>query len=260
MGAVAVVVHRARVVVGKVPAVNVVDEPVAVVVDPVAGYLAWVPPSVQGEIRVAVVHAGVDHGDDHVSGSCGRVPGFGGVDVGIDDTARLADVVEAPELPQRRIVGGERGRDDEVGLDVPHARRSGRPAEHVLGRCAGGREGIETFTHRAGLPLGCQIPAGHGRRRGCPHDPGIRLCCDCLAVPFDLPYCGVAGIRRQGQAGFEQFHEIRCRTGLAGSRCMRPATTWLATTWLGKSRQTRKKWRKATGQGKGAIHGRCLPC
>ena len=96
--AVTVVVHRVGIVVGKVPTQDVVNEAVAVVVDAVPCHFARITPGVGSQIGVVVVHARVDDGDDHAAGAGGRVPCLGGIDVGIDDTARLSGVVEAPEL------------------------------------------------------------------------------------------------------------------------------------------------------------------
>src|SRR5262249_52726301 len=62
--AMAVVVVRIVVPVDEVPAVNVVDVPVAVVIDPVRRDLAGIGPDIGGEIRVVGVHARVDHGHD----------------------------------------------------------------------------------------------------------------------------------------------------------------------------------------------------
>src|SRR5262249_24139846 len=108
--AVAVVVERFVVVRDEVPAVDVVDEAVAVVVDAVAGDLARVGPDVGGEVGVVVVDAGVDDRDDDAAARGDGVPRLGGVDVGVGDAAGLPGVVQAPEraVGVPRVVGGQR--------------------------------------------------------------------------------------------------------------------------------------------------------
>src|SRR5262249_31070117 len=105
VGAVVVVVHRVAVVGHEVVPVDVVDETVAVVVLAVPGDLTRVGPDVGGEVRVGVVDAGVEDGDQG-AGRPGRlVPGFRRVDVRVRGAARLAGVVEAPKVPKGRVVG-----------------------------------------------------------------------------------------------------------------------------------------------------------
>ena len=79
--------HRVRVgivVVGaEVPAVHVVDEPVAVVVEPVARNLAGVRPDLGREIRVPEIGAGVHDADQHRRTAGRHVPGVSELDVGV---------------------------------------------------------------------------------------------------------------------------------------------------------------------------------
>src|SRR5262249_24208377 len=96
VGAVAVVVHGVAVVVHEVVAVDVIDVAVVVVVDAVAGDFAGVGPDVGGQVGVVVVDAALDDGDGDAAGAGGRVPGLGGVDVGVRGAAALAGVVQAP--------------------------------------------------------------------------------------------------------------------------------------------------------------------
>src|SRR5262249_38854679 len=121
VGAVAVVVHRVRVIVGEVVPVDVVAVAVAVVVDAIARDLARVGPDVRGQVRVVVVDAGVNHGDDGVAGAGAGVPGLRGVDVGVGDAAVGAGVVEPPEVVEARVVRGAGDGDAVVRLDKRHA-------------------------------------------------------------------------------------------------------------------------------------------
>src|SRR4029079_34711 len=74
-------VEHARVVVEEVPAVDVVDVTIPVVIDPVARGLERVGPDVGREISVADVDAGVDDPDEHrVAADLRRSPRRGGRD------------------------------------------------------------------------------------------------------------------------------------------------------------------------------------
>ena len=121
--AVVVVVHGVVVVVREVPAVDVVDEAVGVIVDAVAGDLARVRPGVGRQVGVRVVDAGVDDRDDHAGGTGEDVPRLDGVDVGVHRAGgaapvSLAGVVHAPELAEHRVVRGLVGVEDIVRLRV----------------------------------------------------------------------------------------------------------------------------------------------
>ena len=124
---------------GEVPAVQVVDQAVAVVVAVVVR-LARVRVEVRREVRVARVHPGVDHRDDHPRVAGGDVPGLGRVDVAVGGGRQprgaqllavhgLAGVVEAPQAREERVVGNRERAADEVrlgegdvvvGLQGPH--------------------------------------------------------------------------------------------------------------------------------------------
>ncbi len=81
MRAVSVIVDRVVVVVVEVPAVNVVDEAVAVVVDAVLRDLVGVGEDVGGEVLVKDVHTGVDDGDHDLARPGDVVPGLRRTDV-----------------------------------------------------------------------------------------------------------------------------------------------------------------------------------
>ena len=92
----------------EVPAVDVVDVAVAVVVDAVARDLAGVGPDAAGQVGVVQVDAGVEHGDDRRGAPRRDAPGLGGVDV------HVLGVVQPPEPAEHRIVRDER-RGDPTG-------------------------------------------------------------------------------------------------------------------------------------------------
>src|SRR5205823_7675554 len=93
------------VVVHEVPAVDVVDLAVAVIVDTVARDLARVRPEVGREIRMCVHHAVVDDRDDDARAARGHVPGRDEVGVGADEAATLSGVPQVPLVGKHRVVG-----------------------------------------------------------------------------------------------------------------------------------------------------------
>ena len=207
MRAVAVVVHRIGVPIGKVPAEDVVDEAVAVVVDTIAGDLTRVSPGVGGQVAMGVVDAGVDHGDHHAAGASRGQPGRRRVDVGVDDTTRLSGVVQPPERAERRIVGDRGRRDHEVGFHGCHERGAASPPGHVghaRARC-GERE--EPLAQRLGPPAGRKAELGGAGGR-CLGNPGIGMHLDNATVPVDLPrQAGRVG--REHRPGLERLHPGR---------------------------------------------------
>ena len=96
------------VIVEKVPAADVVDVAVAVVVDAVAGDLARVDEDVGREVGVRVVDAAVDDRDDGALPGRARLPGAVGVDVGIGDAAAGSPVITGVFEPPHRPAGEER--------------------------------------------------------------------------------------------------------------------------------------------------------
>ena len=72
--------------------VNVVHDPVVVVVFAVSGDLSGVGPEIGLKIRMVEVDAGVEHRDDRTGAASHRLgPGLGSVDVGVPA------VIEAPQ-------------------------------------------------------------------------------------------------------------------------------------------------------------------
>mmetsp|Transcript_63356 Transcript_63356/g.138798 ORF Transcript_63356/g.138798 Transcript_63356/m.138798 type:complete len:369 (-) Transcript_63356:171-1277(-) len=102
--AVHLVVKRIPVVVGKVRAVDVVDDAVAIVIDSIVRDFVWIGPHPLFEILMRVVNACVDHCHHHVvAGRCGeKSPRFNRVDVS------TTEVVHAPEFFKRFIVWDHR--------------------------------------------------------------------------------------------------------------------------------------------------------
>ena len=196
----AVVIHRVGVAVGKVPPVDIVDEPIAVVVDTVAGDLAGVGPDVGGEVGVLVVDAAVDHRDDHAPRSRRDGPGLGSVDVGVDHAPRLPRVVERPERAERPVVGNGRAGDGEVGLHEGHARRAAGPGEDLLRRGARSHDPLEPFAQGHGPPAESRDEVRGRERPFGADDPRVGPGVDGLAEPLDP-----LGRGRQAEPWLEAF-------------------------------------------------------
>ena len=76
MGAVSVVVLGIVVVVGKVPAVNVINVAVSIIVNPVARDLAWVCPHLGCQVWVLEINAPIQDGDDDGGSTRAKIPGL----------------------------------------------------------------------------------------------------------------------------------------------------------------------------------------
>ena len=114
MSAVAVAVHGVVVVVGEVPAVDIVTIAIPVIIGAV-GRLGGVAPDVGGKVGMPVVNAGIHHGDDHLGVAGGEAPGLRGRDV----RAGQAGVVEAPKPGEIGVVGrGVLGSDDIIRFGI----------------------------------------------------------------------------------------------------------------------------------------------
>ena len=140
-----VVVTRVVVVVDEVPAVRIIDETVAVIVD-VVGLLAAtgltrIRPEVAGKIGMVVIDARVDDRDDHARATGGDIPRFGSIDVGIQGPTgtehRLAGVVQGPEVAETVVVGNRVGTVDVVRLDELHTRLAPQGVHRRRRRFAG---------------------------------------------------------------------------------------------------------------------------
>ena len=105
MRSMTMVIHRIGIVIAKVPAMDVIDKPVEIVINTVAGNFAGVGPDVSGQIRVRIVHAGVNHGDDNVPTPRFNIPCFGGINIGVCNTAGLPSVMQAMLLVKLRVIG-----------------------------------------------------------------------------------------------------------------------------------------------------------
>ena len=111
---------------------HVVDVAVVIVVDAVGRDLARVGPDVGLEVRVVVLRARVDVGDQQLGVAGEAVPRRLGRDVGARDPARLAAIVEPVLFGVARVVGHALDVPQVVRLGVLHA-RIGREPRHGLG-------------------------------------------------------------------------------------------------------------------------------
>ena len=167
------VVVDAVVVVAEVPAVDVVDVAVAVIVDPVGfatvAQFAGVRPRAFGEVGMGEVDAIIDERDDRRRVTGRDAERLAGVDVGIGRALRsgiaaaLAQVLESPQLVPQRLAG--RVRIKETSVVDAHAEdiRVGlKSREHVACLPGRGLEGDGPGIRQVlGVPGACRV---HRRR------------------------------------------------------------------------------------------------
>jgi hypothetical protein len=116
----------------EVPAADVVDVAVAVVVQIVSGNLTGVHPHIRSQIRMRQVDAFIHDGNDHAIGPRGPVPSLGGIDVRVGRAARLAPIVHGPLQSVGRIIGCARCVNDKVGFAEDHLRHAPEQRECPL--------------------------------------------------------------------------------------------------------------------------------
>ena len=95
VGTVTVIIHRIRIVIGKVISVNVVHVAIFVIIETVTGNFAAVDPHVIAQIGMVVIHTGIKDRNDGSTCSGERIPRFWRVDIRVGHTACLARVVHA---------------------------------------------------------------------------------------------------------------------------------------------------------------------
>ena len=103
---VTVVIHRVGVVVDEVPAVDVINIAVAVVINRVSRDLARVRPHVCSKVGMGVVDARVYDADDDRAAARADIPRLGGVDIRVDRASGLPGIVHSPQTAEVRIIRG----------------------------------------------------------------------------------------------------------------------------------------------------------
>jgi len=99
MGAMIMIIIGVAVIVGEIPAVDVIPEAVAVVVDAVARNFAWIAPHVGREILVAIINARIDHRYDDIGVTLAQLPCLWCIDV------LVVGLMHAPKLAKGWVVG-----------------------------------------------------------------------------------------------------------------------------------------------------------
>src|SRR5438309_10871780 len=98
----------------------------------------------RSQVRVRIIDAGVDYGDDIRARSFGNVPRSNGADIsaGFPRLAQdwLTCVLQSPELTEKRIIGNGDGPDNIVWLNVFHICSSGKIANQRSNAVASGME------------------------------------------------------------------------------------------------------------------------
>mmetsp|Transcript_22435 Transcript_22435/g.57095 ORF Transcript_22435/g.57095 Transcript_22435/m.57095 type:complete len:205 (-) Transcript_22435:99-713(-) len=110
----------------KVPAVNIINETIAIIVNPIARYLPLVDPQAGSNVRVAEVSPRVHHCNDHLSSTSGSLP-----------CVRHANRPHVPLVPavQQRVTGDRCWR--RLGRRIWRTGRRGRGCGRLVGKGCG---------------------------------------------------------------------------------------------------------------------------
>jgi len=99
----AMVIGRILIIIDEVPAVDVIDAPVSIVVNPVAGNLVGIYPEVARKVRVGQVNSGVRDGYYDPGTPRGGIPGRYRRDIRTGKSPGVARVQEASGIAMRSI-------------------------------------------------------------------------------------------------------------------------------------------------------------
>ena len=101
----------------EVPAADIVDVAVLIIIVPVTSYLTGIEPDISCKVRMRVIHAGINDGNNDIGTSRSRVPCFRCFDVCSRNAARLTCIVQSPLRGEGGIVWNQRintGLRDEI--------------------------------------------------------------------------------------------------------------------------------------------------
>ena len=107
------------VVVEEVPAMDIVNKPVAIIINSISGYFSAICPNVRLQIRMVNVHTLIDHAHNDLIATCRRVPREVGVNIGVH-LAALPCIVQRPLLCEAGVVRRGKFMADKVGLRIDH--------------------------------------------------------------------------------------------------------------------------------------------
>ena len=132
---VAVVVHRVTVAVDEIVPMDVVDKPVAIVVDVITRNLAGIGPDVGRQVRVRVIHPRINDSHDNSGTAGGDIPCLRGIDVSIRRAETLPGIVQSPELGEVGIVRQRVNCQRDVRLKVRDVRIAFEPLPYSISIC-----------------------------------------------------------------------------------------------------------------------------
>ncbi len=122
MGSMAVLIKRVVVIIGEIPAVEVVYITILVIVNLVGYARSWaswtfgrIGPHIGAKVFMFIVDTCVNHPNNYVCRTGRQIPGFRCIDIGI------VDIVESPQWRELWVVGGLVKPDDEIWFGVSKA-------------------------------------------------------------------------------------------------------------------------------------------
>ncbi len=104
MSSVPIVIHRIIGICGKVPAVDIIDISVSVIIDAVSWNFLCVGPDILGKIRMVVISTGIDDcNNNRVRTGC-LGPCRDDIDIGTAGSTVLTGIIERPLLIEPWII------------------------------------------------------------------------------------------------------------------------------------------------------------
>ena len=195
MCTVAVLIQGVGIVRHEVPAMHIIDEAVAIVVQSIARNLSGVVPDVVGEVRMGVVDARVHQRQQDVVAPGADVPALLRADVRAGSPLGLPSVVQAPLPVEFRVVREHRHLDQVVGLDVENVGMASVALQGFLDAHPAAEPEVLDAAQELPSRAGTQVPAYR-----------LALRWGCLIAELDQDFAGavrgqraISGVRRQAR-------------------------------------------------------------
>jgi hypothetical protein len=130
------IIHRITVIVIEIISIDVIYVTISIIIHAsLTVKFRRIGPHIGGQIRVGIVHTGINHRHHNLTTSLLDAPSFRRINIRIGRSACLAGIVHSPQLTKRRIIGNRLYAPDVVRLSIVNANRG---PKSILSGCNSG--------------------------------------------------------------------------------------------------------------------------
>ena len=131
-----IIIKGIVVAIDKVPATNIIDITIVIIIDTIIGNLTGVTPDITDDIFMVIVQTGIDHRNDNIAaGLC--IPGFRCINIGIGSATSLTGIVQAIKLGKAWIIGNGCCSDNIVWFCIEYLAVAAQAGDGIFLRHAG---------------------------------------------------------------------------------------------------------------------------